>query len=105
MTPDSRSRSRFPSFVGPPRRETRSLAGLFLFAFAGCGTGEAGSAPGEPGAAYDGRVELEIGLLDGDDAYVFGRVTGTAQDTLGRVFVSWCGSGFAGGRAGGSCGL
>jgi hypothetical protein len=44
------------------------------------------SGPGER-PLYVAETELEIGVLEGPAEYQFGRITGLAMDSLGRIFV------------------
>lgn len=63
---------------------------LGLASGAGCGTGEDPvSDAGETSAPlYRGEVELRIGQVTGDDAYLFGRIGGVVPDSEGRLFVA-----------------
>lgn len=36
---------------------------------------------------FEGTVDLEIGELDGDEAYLFSRIASVAEDPLGRILV------------------
>ncbi|MCZ0935481.1 MAG: 6-bladed beta-propeller [Gemmatimonadetes bacterium] len=53
---------------------------------AACTDGEAPQ-PGVDVPMFEGTVDLEIGELDGDEAYLFSRIASVAEDPLGRVLV------------------
>lgn len=57
---------------------------------AACGSGTGGSGSPESHAATDlvGVVTLELGTADGDEAYVFGRVSGVALNSQGQIYVA-----------------
>ena len=66
------------------------ILGTVIVALAALGCAEPepeASAASEPGRRQ-GFVDLEIGEIDGEDAYVFGSVSGIALDSADRVFVS-----------------
>lgn len=37
---------------------------------------------------YQGQIDLRVGEVSGEEAYLFGRIGGVAQDTLGRLYVT-----------------
>lgn len=61
--------------------------GAVLVFLAAC-QGPSGTSPDSVPEPLAGAIDLEIGLLEGPDAYVFGRVSGIVQDSMGRIFVS-----------------
>ena len=67
------------------RRVMRVTLGLSMATVAGCGDAEVAS---ELPPALAATVDLTIGELEGDEVYVFGRITGLAGDSAGRVYVA-----------------
>lgn len=65
---------------------TRTTGALVLL-LAAC-QGPASSSSEAAPESLVGIVDLEIGLLDGPDAYVFGQVSGVVEDAAGRIFVA-----------------
>ncbi len=65
--------------------KTQLLLGVTL-TFAACGAPNAGS-PDES-ALVVATVDLSIGVTDGADEYVFGRVGGVTADAAGRIYVA-----------------
>lgn len=63
----------------------RILAILVLFA-TGCGGGAPATGPDTRHVVL--TPDLEIGRLDGDDAFLFARIAGLAQDARGRIYVA-----------------
>lgn len=64
-----------------------SAAALLLAACAPSGT-DAGAGTGDAPRTVTGAIDLSIGALDGDDAYVFGRISGLALHPDGRILVA-----------------
>jgi hypothetical protein len=56
----------------------------------GPGAGDSRAASSDRAAAVDlvGIVSMELGLVDGPDAYLFGRVGGIVTDSAGRLFIA-----------------
>lgn len=76
-----------------PLRQGPAAAGLVLSlataAAAGCGGGPRGDVSADPAVpAFRGRVNLSIGEVAGEDAYLFTRISGIARDDGGRIFVA-----------------
>lgn len=57
---------------------------LALLLALGCGSGEG---PGAGPPSFEGSVDLRIGEIAGEDAYLFGRIGGVVRDSVGRAFV------------------
>ena len=64
-----------------------SAVALLLAACAPSGT-DAGAGTGDAPRTVTGAIDLSIGALDGDDAYVFGRISGLALHPDGRILVA-----------------
>jgi 6-bladed beta-propeller len=65
----------------------RRAALVFVLLLPACGDG-AGSSPDTVANVVDGTIDLQIGVLDGPAALVFGRVSGIVEDGAGRILVS-----------------
>ena len=61
--------------------------GAVLFSAAACAGGDA-PAPDADVPIFEGTADLEIGELEGDDAYLFSRIASVAADPLGRILVT-----------------
>ena len=61
--------------------------GAVLFSTAACAGGDA-PAPDADVPTFEGVVELEIGELEGEDAYLFSRIASVAADSRGRILVA-----------------
>lgn len=58
-----------------------------LFSAVSCAGGDA-PAPEADVPTFEGTIDLEIGEIEGDDPYVFGRIFSVAADPLGRILVT-----------------
>ncbi len=62
------------------------LCATILLAAAACSGGEA-PMPEADVPTFEGTVDLEIGEVEGDDAYLFSRISSVAADPAGRILV------------------
>ncbi|MXW56263.1 MAG: hypothetical protein F4Z59_06195 [Gemmatimonadales bacterium] len=62
------------------------LCAAILLSGTACTDGDAPE-PETDVPTFEGTVDLEIGELDGDDAYLFSRIASVAEDPLGRILV------------------
>jgi len=62
------------------------LCAAILLGVTACTDGDAPE-PETDVPTFEGTVDLEIGELDGDEAYLFSRIASVAEDPLGRILV------------------
>ncbi len=84
---DGREFERIRSFLMTGDSIRIGIWGAVLFSTAACAGGDAPASDADV-PTFEGTVDLEIGELEGDDAYLFSRIASVAADSRGRILVA-----------------